>query len=99
MDVNTATLKVKNIFEKELGSFDVGNFSSKKSAQSKLVSIPPGKYLFSFRTQKSSLVGAIILLCGKLARCQFMIKSSFTGGFFLLSLFGHCQLSELGFAL
>ena len=26
-----------------------------------LVSIPPGKYLFSFRTQKSSLVGAIIL--------------------------------------
>ena len=26
-----------------------------------LASIPPGKYLFSFRTQKSSLVGAIIL--------------------------------------
>ena len=34
---------------------------------SDLVPIALGKYLFSFRTQKSSLVGAIILLCGKLA--------------------------------
>ena len=51
---------------------DINNTPPERSVL--LVSMPPGKYLFSFRTQKSSLVGAIILLCGKLARRQFMIK-------------------------
>ena len=39
---------------------------------SDLVPIALGKYLFSFRTQKSSPVAPIILLCGKLGRCQIM---------------------------
>lgn len=36
------------------------------------VSIAQGKYLYPFRTQKSSLVAAIILLRGKLARCRII---------------------------
>ena len=31
-----------------------------------------GSHLYPFRTQKSSLVAAIILLCGKLARCRII---------------------------
>ena len=39
-----------------------------------LVPIALGKYLLPFRTQKSSPVAPIILLCGKLGRCQIVIK-------------------------
>ena len=45
------------------------------------MSIAPGKYLFPFRTQKSSPVAAIILLCGKLARCQIIEKDPQKGSF------------------
>ena len=41
-----------------------------------------GKYLLPFRTQKSSPVAPIILLCGKLGRCQIINKSTRKGGFF-----------------
>ena len=37
-----------------------------------LVPIALELYLFPFRTQKSSPVAPIILLCGKLGRCQIM---------------------------
>lgn len=39
-----------------------------------LVPIALGKHLFSFRTQKLRPVAPIILLCGKLGRCQIMKK-------------------------
>lgn len=47
------------------------------------MSIAPGKYLFSSRTQKSSLVAAIILLCGKLARCRIIQTSHPNGWLFV----------------
>ena len=49
-----------------------------------LVPIALGKYLFSFRTQKSSLVAAIILLCGKLARCRIIQTSHPNGWLFVV---------------
>ena len=49
-----------------------------------LVPIALGKYLFPFRTQKSSPVAPIILLCGKLGRCQIMKNHSERGDFFVV---------------
>ncbi len=46
-----------------------------------------GKHLFSFRTQQLSPAAAIILLCGKLARCRIFNKTSRNGGLFVNSVF------------
>ena len=48
-----------------------------------MVPIALGKYLFPFRTQKSSPVAPIILLCGKLGRCQIVKNHSERGDFFV----------------
>ena len=65
------------------------DINSNRLSENSLVSIAPGKYLFPFRTQKSSPVAAIILPCGKVARCQIIEELSLSGSF---SLFMHTAI-------